>query len=337
MPGPDSRPIATWRRGYDLLRSQGLGVVCGLATVVLLALGSVVMAATHDTLSSGIALDDIKPFFTRPSLVHAWFYLLIPVLSLYALSTLLATWHSVLHKWRNGQRRLAVYGPSVVHLSFLIALVAHLIGGIWAEELGPVMLDSRFKPLPDGREARLVDLQLENLPSGALKRAIATVEWRAPDGRSGTEEVGYNQPLSSGAGSTLFLLLRQSKQIGAVVLEYPGGSCELERGETPCRVGRYLIQAADIRDIGSHAHPMARLVVREQGKPPREQWITPGREVQLDASTALKAVRFEQRAVVLLRGRRAPGNPVAMASAVVLLLGLLMMWRRFVPRRLGGG
>jgi len=35
---------------------------------------------------------------------------------------------------------------------------------------------------------------------------------------------------------------------------------------------------------------------------------------------------------ILLRHRRAPGNPIALLASLLLALGLLLMWRRFIPR-----
>src|SRR5919202_4047935 len=105
------RRMRSDRRWLELLRSQGLGVTCGLATVVLLAVGSFVLDATREGASAGIAMDDLPPFVERPALAHPWMYLLAPVLALYALNTLLATWYSVARKVRSGVRSPSAHGP----------------------------------------------------------------------------------------------------------------------------------------------------------------------------------------------------------------------------------
>ena len=94
-------PDAAGRRRWEWLWSQGLGVLCGQATVLLLAVGSVCLAVTRGGESAAIVMDDIRGFFTAPSRVQLWFYLLLPVLSLYALNTALATWRNVVRRWRN--------------------------------------------------------------------------------------------------------------------------------------------------------------------------------------------------------------------------------------------
>jgi len=92
MPSEAERPAAAQRASRsEWLYSQGLWIVCGQATVLILALGSVVLAATRDGASRAIAMDDLNGFFAAPAAAHLWFYLLVPVLGLYALNIFLAT------------------------------------------------------------------------------------------------------------------------------------------------------------------------------------------------------------------------------------------------------
>ena len=120
MPVPGAARPA---RRLAWLRSQGLGLVCGFATVLLLAVGSVVLTATREGASASVGLDDLRGFFAPPRLEHAWLYLLLPVAALYALNTLLATWDTVGRKWRAGLRAPTAYAASVVHVGFLVAYV----------------------------------------------------------------------------------------------------------------------------------------------------------------------------------------------------------------------
>jgi len=130
MPSEAERPAAAQRASRsEWLYSQGLGIVCGQATVLLLALGSVVLAATRDGASRAIAMDDLNGFFAAPAAAHLWFYLLVPVLGLYALNIFLATVRSVYRKWCDGLRDPRSYAAAVIHVAFLVALFAHLVGG----------------------------------------------------------------------------------------------------------------------------------------------------------------------------------------------------------------
>jgi hypothetical protein len=235
------------------LRSQGLGLACGLATVVLLAVGSVVLAATRDGASAGIHMDDLRGFFAPPRAAHAWLYLILPVAALYALNTVLATWDTVARKWRAGARAPAAYAASVVHVGFLLALVAHAAGGLLGKDGGGVIVASRWQQLPGFGEARLLSLDVESLPGGMPRSAVARLEVRDGGGGVREEIVGYNDPLSAGAGARLALL---------------------------AEFGR----------------------LRGTGEP-----------------------------AVLLRTREAPGNPWALAAALVLVGGVALMWRKLAP------
>lgn len=197
------------RRGRlaELLRSQGLGVLCGLLVVLLLAVGSVVIASTADGVSRGIHLDDLRAFFEQPSIWHLWFYLLIPVLALYGLNTLLCTWETTLRRWRAGRRAPWHHGPALVHLSFLLLLLAHLIGGIGSQGGRPFRLDARWRMLGDGRDARVLSLRVDRHPSGQPRQLRAHLELRDDAGRTWRETVAYNSPLVSDAGAQLWLLV----------------------------------------------------------------------------------------------------------------------------------
>jgi hypothetical protein len=206
-------------RAYALLRSQGLGLLVGQAAVLLLAVGSFAIAATRDGASKHVALDDVGVFFREPSWTHVWLYLLVPVFGLYGVNTALATWHAASRRFRAGIRRPAAYAATVVHVGFLVALVAHLVGGFGGAERGVLVLNSTPAELGDGRVARLVSLEIDRLPNRAVKEVRARVEGTGPEGPF-TATVGYNRPLSFGWGRDLYLLLQPVEARGAIVLRH---------------------------------------------------------------------------------------------------------------------
>jgi hypothetical protein len=195
------------RRVLAVVRSPELGLLCGAAVVVLLGVGSFVIAATRDGASSGLRTDEVLPFFEQPSAWHAWFYLLLPACALYALNTILCTWDTTIDRWRKGQRSPWQHGPAVVHVGFLLALLAHLVGALGSGEGEPLGVTAEWTDLGDGRQARVVELRPEEHPNGQLKQLLATLEVR--DGTDGVGErvqVGFNRPLFSTTGSRLLLL-----------------------------------------------------------------------------------------------------------------------------------
>jgi hypothetical protein len=209
MPSETASRPSLASRALVLLSSQGLGVACGLATVALLATGSVVLVATADGASQGVAMDDLRAFFVTPSPAHAWLYLLVPVLSLFALNAFLGTLDDVVARWKAGLRAPSAYAAAFLHVGFLLALLAHLVGGFFGEEGGPVVVGARFVELGGGRAARVEKVELARLPNGMLEQAYATLEVREASGKTHAAVVSYNGPLSFGLGSELFILVRQ--------------------------------------------------------------------------------------------------------------------------------
>jgi hypothetical protein len=315
------------RRWLEVLRSQGLGVACGLATVALLAVGSFVLDRTRDGASAGIAMDDLRPFVERPALAHAWMYLLAPVLALYALNTLLATWASVARKVRSGARSPAAYGPAVIHVGFALALLAHLVGGLLGDDRGTLVLaaGAGWQPLGGGREARLVSLDVEVLPGGMPKRVRAPLEVRDPSGAVEQVELGYNAPLTARLATDLHLV-GDFGRVRVADVSVAGARCVAAEGDGCEAAGRRVevVQVAPPGALGAVAFARVR-------SGPRETWVAEGSDVPLADGLPLRLETVREAPALLLRARRAPGNPIALAGALCVAAGLGMMGRRFWP------
>lgn len=333
MPGDLLQPVANAPQSrWAWLWSQGLGVLCGQATVLLLALGSVVFAATREGASARIGMDDVRGFFVEPSVVHVWFYLLIPVLGLYALNTCIATWRSVVRKWRNGLRAPQAYAAPVIHVAFLIALFAHGVGGLWGADGGPIQIGPSWQDLADGREARVTDLEIDHLPDGGIKQVRALLEVRSPGGAVSESIVSYNGPLSSGLGSKLFLLARPSFVPGAVELVRDGGSrCRVEL-KASCDLDGLQARLLYLHPpAGQGGGSLARVHVRTSPNTSGEDlWLAQGRPRQLADGSSVMLESIEHRPGVILLRRYAPGTPWALLASIFLVAGLALMWRRFV-------
>jgi len=79
--------------------------------------------------------------------------------------------------------------------------------------------------------------------------------------------------------------------------------------------------------------PFAQLRVQRDGS--RDAQVFPleaGESRRLGDGSELTAEGLEVKPAILLRHRRAPGNPIALLASLLLALGLLLMWRRFIPR-----
>lgn len=323
----DAPPPATDKGGrLAWLRSQGLGLLCGQATVVLLGAGSFVIANTRDGDSAALSLDEIRPFFDAPSLTHWWFYLLLPVMGLYALNTLLATWDSVTRKWRLGMRSPFKYGAAVFHVAFLVSLAAHGINGLWAAEDGVVVLSNAWTPLGDGREARLDRIDVETSDSGMPRRIQGRVEVRGPDGNE-QATVGYNEPLSGGVGSRLHLLANWRRAALAATITDGETSCGAVPGGT-CTFGDLEVAILAVHQRG-HWGNVPTVVAESRGPGAMRMFLMPGRFEEV-AGRRLLLQEVAETPIMVLRARRSPGSPWALASAVLMGLGVVLLGRRWV-------
>jgi hypothetical protein len=233
-------------------------------------------------------------------------------------------------KWRSGLRDPRVYAAAVIHVAFLVALFAHLVGGFGGSERGTLELGPDWRQLDRGREARVTSLEVERLPDGGLKQLWATVDLRDAAGAISTETMSYNGPLSRGLGSDLFLLLRATV-VGVVEFARGGERCQVAVDEV-CQLGEVQVLPLYIHPPTHGQGPaMARVRLRTTaGSAPEELWLAKGKPHTLADGAALALEALEMRPVLLLRGRHAPGNPLALLSALLLALGLALMWRRFV-------
>lgn len=274
-------------------------------------------------------MDDVRAFFRQPSPAHLWFYLLFGVFALYALNTLLATWRTVTRKWGAGLRAPHLYAAAVIHVAFLVGLLAHLVGGFAGRDLGQVTVGPEWTDLGDGRQARAVRLATDAHPDGSPKQNWITLDVREADGRVAPAVVHYNGPLSSGFGSDLFLLLRAA-EVTVAQIERGDQQCFVT-SDGSCQLGDLRIDAGYVQATAGAQGSVARVQVRSAAGARQEVWLWQGRPQTLADGSALRLAGVERRPMVLLRHRHAPGNPIALAASVLLVVGLCLMWRRFLP------
>lgn len=308
-----------------LLFSQGLGVFCGLSTAVLLAVGSVILAFGDD--GRAIQMDDFRVFFERPALRHFWFYLLVLILGLYALNTFLCTLDNVYRRWRNNNRRVSAYAAAVMHLGFLLALLAHLVGGLFSFESQPAIISQAWSPLTEGAELRVVKVRTENHQNGDTKQVYIDAELRrSNEAKVQAVEISYNHPISSGWGSDLFLLAGLRKR---EVAEINAGSarCVASIGQ-PCSLPGRTLQVLGLHHAGHWGKvPMA--VVRDLAQPNGSFFLLAEKPHRLADGSELVLKRLSDSPLVILRRRHAPGTPLALLASIMMAVGIVMFGRRW--------
>ena len=305
------------------IASQGFGILCGQLTVLLLAVGSVVLATTKDGVSRDIQMDDIRPFFEQPSPWHAWFYLLLAVLTLYAVNTAWCTTLSVIRRWRAGQRRPSAYAAALMHLGFGVGLLAHLVGGLGGVEAGTVLLDTErgdLGPGWQGVQGRLLDLDIDVHPDGSQKRLRATVELTRGE-RSTTRTLGWNRPLSDGWGSRLLLFQDYGTSRVAVITDGVD-RCAVREGQL-CTLSGASHRATRLLTQGGHWGDDAVAAVGGV-------FLVAGRATRLRDGATWTLEGIEERPTVALRSRHSPGAPLALLMVAIFCLGMTLMGRRWL-------
>jgi hypothetical protein len=309
------------------LRSQGLGLTCGFATVLLLAIGSVVLTATRDGASAGVGMDDLRGFFAPMHVAHLWLYLLFPVAALYAVNTVLATWDTVVRKWRGGIRAPGAYAASVVHVGFLLALAAHGAGGFLGSEGGAVLVASGWQALPGFGEVRLVGLEVDELPDGMPREAWARLEVRDGAGRLSERTVGYNAPLATAGGASLALLSDLGRTWVARLVS-GAESCTLAPQQR-CRLAGEEVLLERLVP-GEGGAPAAVVSARGPSGAPQQRLLGRDGALALPRGGELRLAAVASERAIVLRTRETPGHPWALAASIVMAAGIALLWRKLL-------
>lgn len=209
---------------YDTLRSKKLGILAGFSATGLLIFGSLVMNFAPERYQ-GLQGEDINFFFEHVSLINGWFYLLFAAIVVYGLNAFFCTLDSTLVRLRAGVKDITLYGGSVVHLAFMVTLVAHLVGGLYSSHARPITITE--KPVEyGGVELSVAKIETTTFPNGMLKEVRATIKVRRGD-EEFERILGYNQPVLLDLGSKEFLLKQYGSSPKEVILEVDGREQEL--------------------------------------------------------------------------------------------------------------
>ena len=321
----DSNRSSPPSRLHDALVSQKTGVVCAFAAAALLGLGSFLSDRRPD-LYDGLAFDDLRFFFHPWRLAHTWFYAVVVVFGLWAASTLLCTWDTVVARVRGRVMRISTWGSSLVHLSFVLALGAHLWAGLAAESRLH-LVDSTGTEIA-GAIYRALDVEQKLWPNGMPREAKVRLERTA--GQTTTAlTIGFNQPVVLEAGARELLLGRYGRRVTGAVLRVDGERVTLQPGESTAAGGRTITLE---KVHGSTKLRVPVVAVRIGG--------TPGSRTMLPldpSSTADPAfVDLAYSAFVTLQERHNPSVPLVLVVAGLLALGVVLAgWERLRRERRG--
>ena len=303
-----------WRR----LGMQSTGVVLALLSAALMAAGSFIMDRSPEAYR-GLALDDLRFFFAPWRWQHAWFYALVLSLGLWAASALVCTWDSLASRIRRRLTRPSAYGAPLVHLTFVLALLTHLLGGLTASSSQAILSSSEVAL--HGASWRVLHLDERTWPSGMPRSVTVTLE-RTQAGRVQQETLGYNEPITSGLGTHEMLLSEAQLVPDGLLIRHKGQLVTVRAGMPSVAAGDAIVlrRFHDPRTSATLRVPVAELQVAG-----RNQMLP--LEPDSNEETAFVGMSESPGAVVHVRDN--PSVPMVLLVAVLLIVGVaLVAWER---------
>lgn len=253
------------RKIYGFLKSQKTGIIVGFTVTGLLIIGSLIMNYCPESYE-GLSGEDITFFFNNPRPIHIWFYIMFVAFAMYGICIFFCTLDSILRKVKVRSKKIPLYGASIVHIGFLITLVAHLIGGIWSESGMPLTIADSWVKSGD-YELKVTGLESTSYPNGMPKKVTAQMKIRK-DGREFNDTLGYNNPVLLDRGTKAFLLRNYGDMPDSVILNIGGKTRSLN--------------IKDVIEINGSKVLLANLYLPPQFPLPVIQLVSKGKEDKYD-------------------------------------------------------
>ncbi len=246
---------------YGFLKSQKTGIIIGFTVTGLLIIGSLIMNYVPEPYE-GLSGEDITFFFNNPRPIHTWFYVMFVAFAMYGICIFFCTLDSILRKVKARTSKIPLYGASIVHVGFLITLVAHLIGGIWSESGMLITIGDKWVQAGD-YELKVTGLESTSYPNGMPRKITAQVKIRK-DGEEFDDTLGYNNPVLLDSGTKQFLLRNYGNMPNGVVLNIGGRTRALK--------------IEDVIEINGSKVLLANLYLPPQFRMPVIQLVSEGKE-----------------------------------------------------------
>jgi len=168
---------------YRYLVSLNLGLWLMAGVVLFMAIGSFASSGEE-----GRSLNDMPLFFwlrEAPLTVSWWLWVTIGLLALLAVNTVLCSMESLGKKWERGNFLVRI-APQVMHLGFLLIMVAHLVSARGSFKQVMEVGEGSTIGFPDGGAVQVGRIDSTIGPMGMPTGFSAQVRTLGGDGASGT-------------------------------------------------------------------------------------------------------------------------------------------------------
>ncbi len=314
---------------YDILKSKKFGILLGFSITALMMFGSLTMNFAPERYA-GLHGEDINFFFEHVSLINGWFYLMFVGLVFYAINAFLCTIDSVLVRLRAGVKNITLYGGSVVHLAFLVTLLTHLVGGLYATQLRPITITEK-PAVHDGVELSVMGIETTTYPNGMPKEVRATIKVRT-EGEEFERVLGYNHPVLLDYGAKEFLLGQYSSTPRGVVLKVDGKPLALKLREE-FAIGRRRAVVAGVFMPPRVETPVAAVIINPGEANAQQNYVRQGSEREQTINNidiSLEDVDVSYRVQVNLKEN--PSVPLALVVTALFGVGVVMVIFRLVQK-----
>ena len=314
---------------YDIFKSQKLGIIVGFTVTGLLIIGSLIMNFQPHHYR-GLSGEDISFFFSHKKPIHAWFYLLFFACILYGINAFLCTLDSIIRKAKGGVKKIPLYGASIVHIGFVITLIAHLMGGLYASTEPPVSVTDEWTDL-GGVEMKVTDLKTSSYPNGMPKIIEASVAVRK-DGIEFSDTLGYNNPVLLQHGILEVLMRDYGWIASSVVLKVDDRICTIKVKDTFTANGTQ-VRVADLYMPPQYRYPVVKLVSLSQNSKPEQAFLPIG-ENNAEEMYGSKIAFADINSVpgVLVSVKNNPSIPLTFVTIFFFSAGMILVILRVVGR-----
>lgn len=314
---------------YHIFKSQKVGILTGFTVTGLLIIGSLIMSF-YPHQYAGLSGEDISFFFNHRKPIHIWFYLLFLACILYGINTFLCTLDSIIRKAKGGVKKITLYGASVVHIGFVITLVAHLIGGLYSSTEPPVTVADEWIDL-GGVEMKVTDLKTSSYPNGMPKIIEAFVTVRK-GGIEFSDTIGYNKPVLLQHGILEILMQDYGWISSSVILKIDNRTCNLKINDTFNANGTQ-VRVVDLYMPPQYRYPVVQLTSSAENNETQQTFLTIGENNAKDIHGA-KVAFADINSVpgVLVSIKNNPSIPLTFVTIFFFSIGMILVILRIIGR-----
>ena len=162
-------------KNFFLSLKTTVWLLTGLICVFFL--GSYLMPAyrdVHGAMNDRLLFEWVDQVALDHPWVTGWFFLALAALMLLTINTIVCSVQAVRGTWARSDFLLRI-SPQVVHMSFLVILLAHLLGAGWGYRLSGMLPEGASVRLPDDRVLFLSELRANSDGRGYLRDWSARV------------------------------------------------------------------------------------------------------------------------------------------------------------------